>query len=77
MVGHAALVCNPGSVSAVLGIGFSRIISKPADVLQEAIMKRLILLLLMAFSVKTTGAEKRALARDDLYRLKSLGDLVL
>ncbi len=40
-------------------------------------MKKWILVLLMIFPATASGAEKRALVLDDLYRLKSLGDLVL
>jgi len=40
-------------------------------------MKRLILILLLTCPALVSGAEKRALVLDDLYRLKSLGDLAL
>jgi dipeptidyl aminopeptidase/acylaminoacyl peptidase len=40
-------------------------------------MKKLGLVLLLALTLPAFGAEKRALVLDDLYRLKSLSDLVL
>jgi dipeptidyl aminopeptidase/acylaminoacyl peptidase len=48
-----------------------------AAVSKGALVKKLSLVLLLACTLTAFGAEKRALVLDDLYRLKSLGELAL